>query len=126
MVAQVGSTVSLAIDKGDGSSISPITGIPWFPGLTVLQSMIIAQAMRPDTFSFTINYHSKYGAFVERIDDDAEGNGNFWMLTIDDKPSAVGVSEAILMEDPTGATTCVKWTLEAPSTDHASPRMANG
>ncbi len=123
MSGQVGSTVSLAIDKGDGSTVPAISGIPWFPGLTVLQAMIIAQAMQPDIFNFTITYHSKYGAFVQAIDDAAEGGGKFWMLKIDNKPSPVGVSEAIVIEQPTGATIAVQWTLEIPHPDHAQPRM---
>jgi Domain of unknown function (DUF4430) len=123
MSGQVGSTVSLTIDKGDGSTLVRISGIPWFPGLTVLQAMIIAQAMQPDTFNFTVTYHSKYGAFVEAIDDAREGGGKFWMLKIDNKPSAVGVSEAIVIEQPTGATVDVEWTLEIPHSDHAQPRM---
>jgi hypothetical protein len=86
MSNQTGSTVNLTIDKGDGSTVPAIPGIPWFPVLTVLQAMIIAQATRPDSFNFTVTYHSKFSAFVEAIGDATEGNGKFWMLKIDNSP----------------------------------------
>ncbi|MGI9074585.1 MAG: hypothetical protein ACR2JB_25445 [Bryobacteraceae bacterium] len=61
-------TVSITIQTSNGSTPKQVMNIPWFPGITVLQSMIIGQAMNPGTFSFRVLYHSFYGAFVDMID----------------------------------------------------------
>jgi hypothetical protein len=123
-----GSTVSIQIDKGDGNPAGSFDNIPWYPGLTILQAMIIAQAMYPSAFNFKINFHSEYGAFVESIDDTAENAGKYWMLALDGKEEGFGPSEAIIVESPTGAKSTVLWTLKVPSAPvksvHTAARIA--
>jgi len=123
MSGQLGSTVTLTVDKGDGTTTPPIPGIPWFPGITVLQAMIIAQAMRPGAFNFLVNYHSIYGAFVESIDDAPEHDGMYWMLKIGTDISNYGPSEAIVIENPVGATIEIAWTLQIPPPEHGSAQL---
>src|SRR5476651_2334661 len=112
MTAPTGSTVSVRIDNGGGQPPAAFDNIPWFPGLTILQAMIVGQAMYPGAFSFRVNYHSAYGAYFESIDDGAEGNGRFWFVRLDDKPEDYGASEAIIIENPTGANSVINWTLQ--------------
>jgi hypothetical protein len=109
-----GSTVKILIDKGDGSAPAEFPSVAWYPGLTIIQAMIVAQAMYPDSFNFRVNYHSVYGAFVESIDDASEGNGKYWMLSLGPDKEDVGPSEAIIIENPVGSVATVSWVLQVP------------
>ena len=99
-----GSTVKVRIDKGDGKTPAEFPNVPWYPGLTVLQAMIMAQAMYSASFNFRVNYHSVYGAFVESIDDASEGNGKYWMVSLGPKHEDVG--------NPAGDVATVSWVLQ--------------
>src|SRR5271168_4273426 len=94
-------TISISIKADPGSPAKQFTGIPWFPGITVLQAMIIGEAMNPPVptdpqakaFSFRALYHSFYGAFIDEIDDVADAGVNYWMVYVNNAKSVIGVSE---------------------------------
>jgi len=118
-----GSTVAITV-FAPGNQLSPVTGIPWYPGITVLNAMIIGQAMMgPAAFNFRLVYHSAFGAFVDMIDDRVEGNGNFWMLTIDGVQANFGAAEQIIAEPSEGATSTVEWSLGPPPSEPASAQL---
>jgi len=112
MPTKTGSTIAISIDKGDGTPVLSFSEIPWFPGVTALQAMIVAQAMYPDSFSFKINYHSRFGAFVESIDDVAQAGEKIWLLKVAGKTSSFGASEAIVIEEPTGMNVDIEWLFQ--------------
>lgn len=116
-------TVSISIDPGDGSAPKQVTGVPWYPGITVLQAMTIGQAMNPGSLSFRLLYHSFFGAFVDMIDDVADAGDNYWLFSISNQPSSVGVSEAIIAEDASGQNIDVEW-LYGPAEQHVSKHQA--
>ncbi|HEX3651880.1 MAG TPA: hypothetical protein VHU18_03555 [Rhizomicrobium sp.] len=116
--------MTLAIDKGSGHPPTEFQNVPWYPGLTVLQSMIVAQAMYPNAFNFRVNFHSQYGAFVESIDDVAEGGGKYWLLSIGDVSESYGASEAIIIENPIGSVSVVHWTFQVPGHAITSKKTA--
>lgn len=99
-----------------------IEDIPWFPGITVLEAMIIGEAMSPKRFSFRAVYASFYGAFIDQIDNLADQGGKYWMLYINAKSSNLGASEAIVLEDPFTPTIKVEWKYELLPTNQASQK----
>jgi hypothetical protein len=117
-------TISISIDLGDGSAPKRVTGIPWFPGITVLQAMVLGQAMNPGSFSFRIVYHSFFGAFVDMIDDTPDQGGEFWLFSIENQSSSVGVSEAIILEDQSGEDIEVEWLFTVPDQHPAKRQIA--
>ena len=56
--------------------------IPWFPGITVLQAMIIGQEIYERQFSFRAVYSSFFGAFIDMIDGTEDKDSNFWLFSI--------------------------------------------
>jgi hypothetical protein len=88
--------------------------VPWFAGMTVLQAMVIGEAMYEKSFSFRVVYRSIFGAFIDSIDDveDDPGSQRFWMLFVNGQESSVGVSEAIISEDETITTAVIEWRYE--------------
>jgi hypothetical protein len=67
--ATLANTVSIAVfEDAAQPPTKTFTGIPWFPGMTILQAMILAQAMNVGGFEFQVEYNSIYGAFVNKID----------------------------------------------------------
>ena len=117
-------TISISVDPGDGTAPKQFTGIPWFPGITVLQAMVIGQSMNPGTFSFRVLYHSFFGAFVDAIDDVADEDGKFWLFSVEDQPSSLGVSEAVILEDQSGENIDVEWLFTVPD-DHPAKHQAS-
>jgi hypothetical protein len=117
MSQSVGSTVKIVV-SAPGKQTPALDGIPWFPGLTVLQAMVIGQAMAgPTGFSFRTVYHSQFGAYVDEIDDALEGGGDYWLLRLADPNGPLtdfGPAEQILAEPVQGSTLAVYWTLDAP------------
>jgi hypothetical protein len=59
-------------------------------------------------------YHSFFGAFVDLIDDVADASPKFWMFSVSNNPSPVGVSEAIVLEDKQGENIEIEWRFEVP------------
>jgi hypothetical protein len=117
-----GSTAAIEIFSA-GKEHPSLTGIPWFPGLTVLQAMVIGQAMYGETaFCFRLVYHSEYGAFVDMIDDVPQGGGDFWFLRVDAQDAAFGPAEQILAQPPQGAVCTISWSLE-PAPANATGRF---
>jgi hypothetical protein len=107
-------TISLSIKSDSSSPPKVVSNIPWFPGVTVLQAMVIAQAM-DQTFSFRAVYHSFYGAFVDDIDDKIDAAPNFWMFSLNHAQSLLGVSEAIVPEDVSGVNVEIEWVFGPPA-----------
>lgn len=95
-----------------------VPGIPWFPGITVLQAMSIADSIIDTSFTFRVVYASFYGAFVDMIDGVPDANGNYWILYIDGVQASTGVSEAIIVENTPGANVDIEWKFENPGAVH--------
>src|SRR5579871_2486915 len=51
-------TISILISQEASQPPKRVIGVPWYPGITVLQAMVIAQSMHPGSFSFRVLYHS--------------------------------------------------------------------
>ena len=98
MAANPRSTVSLTI-LSPGKPTVQVQGIPWFPGMRVLDAMVIGQAM-DQRFSFQVLYHFEHGAFVNMIDDRPDHGDSYWMVKVGGTDSRLGVSEAILQDAP--------------------------
>ena len=107
-------TISILISQDQAQPLKQITGIPWYPGITVLQAMVIGQSMNPGSFSFRVVYHSFYGAFVDMIDDIADAAPKYWMVSVSNNPSPVGVSEAVVLEDNQGENVEIEWKFRIP------------
>jgi hypothetical protein len=92
---------------------NPLTlpDVPWYAGITVLQAMIIGEAMHPTNFSFRVLYRSIYGAQIDSIDclSDGDKPNHYWLLYVNGQESQVGASEAILLEDLTNQMALVEW-----------------
>ena len=115
-------TVSIAIYENLQKPPSKtFAGIPWFPGMTVLEAMVIGQAMNPGNFEFQVEYNSAYGAFVNKIDGTADAL--FWMVQLDGVDSAVGVSEAIIIESPGGQNVEIEWQYRDANSHAVTPQV---
>ena len=110
----VANTISILISQDPTQPPKQVGGISWYPGITVLQPMVIGQSMNPGSFSFRVLYHSFFGAFVDMIDDVADASPKFWMFSVSNNPSPVGVSEAIVLEDKQGENIEIEWRFEVP------------
>lgn len=103
-------TVSIAIYEDIHQPPSKtFTGVPWFPGMTILEAMVIGQAMNSASFEFQVEYNSAYGAFVNKVDGTVDAGSLFWMVQVDGVDSQVGVSEAIIIEAPGGQNVEIEW-----------------
>lgn len=89
-------TISLAVMPTPGSPSHFFGSVPWYPGITVLDALILADAMIEDTFTFTILYGSGYGAFVQQFDQSPPPSGAYWMLYVNNILADHGVSETML------------------------------
>ena len=112
-------TVSLSVQADPSSQPKKFVDIPWYPGITVLQAMIIAQSMNPGAFSFRALYHSFYGAFVDEIDDVPDADPKYWLFSVNNASSPVGVSEAIVLESAAGVNAEIEWVFGAPTSSAA-------
>jgi hypothetical protein len=89
--------------------------VPWFAGITVLQAMVIGEAMyHQANLEFRVKYRSVYGAYVDSIDGLADGDkpNHSWMLYIDGKASSYGASESLLFEDDSTTSVLIEWKYE--------------
>ena len=118
-------TISIKVQPDPAASPTfAVDDIPWFAGITVLQAMIIADAMTDATFSFRAVYASSYGAFIDKINGLEDQGGKYWMLFIDQKEADVGVSEALLLEQA-GQNVEVEWKyLPVPSSTPAGSQVS--
>jgi hypothetical protein len=92
-----------------------IEDVPWFAGITVLQAMVIGEAMyHQANLEFRVKYRSVYGAYVDSIDGLADGDkpNHSWMLYIDGKASSYGASESLLFEDDSTTSVLIEWKYE--------------
>lgn len=93
-------TVSLAIYPRTGQPPSrEFNAIPWFPGMRVLDALVLADAMLADDFVFRTIYGSAFGVFIDQIDGVADTATEFWILYIDNVLAERGVSETMLLND---------------------------
>jgi hypothetical protein len=107
-------TISILISQDPSQQPKQVVGIPWYPGITVLHAMVIGQSMNPGSFSFRVLYHSFFGAFVDMIDDVVDASPKFWMFSVSNNASPVGVSEAIVLEDKQGENIEIEWKFGVP------------
>jgi hypothetical protein len=135
-------TVTVIIGEADGAPSRWVENIPWYAGMTVLQAMIMADAITEPSghpgasdyqpqcdFSFRVTYSSMFGAFVDQIGGKSAQGGKYWALYYylkgeAPKPSQYGVSEALLLEDAAGQTMFVEWRFEAPRANHPGAGLA--
>jgi hypothetical protein len=113
-------TISILISHEASETPKRVTGIPWYPGITVLQAMVIAQSMHPGSFSFRVLYHSIYGAFVDMIDGITDEDPKYWTVSVSNNPLPVGVSEAIVLEDRQGENVEIEWRFGIPDAADAA------
>lgn len=109
-------TVSILIESRDTDRPQirlRFDAIPWFPGMTVLQAMILAQAMYP-SFTFRAVYDSFFGAFIDRIESIEDEGRYHWILFVGGKPSCLGASEALVNETEPGTNIEVEWKYVIP------------
>jgi hypothetical protein len=95
-----------------------IEDVSWFAGITVLEAMVIGEAMyHQANFEFRVKYRSVYGAYVDSIDGLADGDkpNHSWMLYIDGKASSYGASESLLFEDDSTTSVLIEWKYEGMS-----------
>ena len=116
----VRNTISILIARDASEPPTRVTGIPWYPGITVLKAMVIAQSMHPGSFSFRVLYHSSYGAFVDMVDGVADSDPKYWTVAVSNNPLPVGVSEAIVLEDRQGENVEIEWRFGIPDADDAA------
>lgn len=115
----VRNTISILISQ-ESSELKRVTDVPWYPGITVLQAMVIAQSMDPGSFSFRVLYHSFYGAFVDMIDGVTDADPKYWTVSVSNNPLPVGVSEAIVLEERQGENVEIEWRFGVPEADDAA------
>lgn len=103
--------IKIYADPTNTNPTQVLPDVPWYAGITVLQAMIIGEALNPTNFSFRVEYRSIYGAQIDSIDGttDAATPNCYWLLWINGTESSVGASEAILLEDLTNQTAVVEW-----------------
>jgi uncharacterized protein DUF4430 len=109
-------------------ALPPLTlpDVPWFAGITVLEAMVIGEAMHASNFVFRVEYRSIYGAQVDSIDGISDGDkpDHYWMFAVDGVTSQVGASEAILLEDEIKQSVQVEWRYtDFSNAPAAAPRM---
>ncbi len=89
-----------------------IKNIPWYPGMSALDAMIVGDAMFTDTFTFRLVYRSFFGAWVDSIDGVSNTQDDFWMLYVDGVQSQKGISETILFGSQSGGEIDLEWRYE--------------
>jgi hypothetical protein len=118
--------VQIYAHPNSGSPTLTLPDVPWFAGITVLQAMIIGEAIHSANFSFRVLYRSIYGAQIDSIDGLSDGDkpDHYWLLYVNGQESQVGASEAILMEDLTNQIAVVDWRYVDVSGDqNAAPKL---
>jgi hypothetical protein len=123
--AKTGNTVSIAVYQ-DASlpATKTFTNIPWFPGMTILQAMVLAQAMYVGSFEFQVEYNSMYGAFVNQIDSTADKGTFYWLVQQNHVVARVGVSEAIIFEGHPGQNVEIEWIYTDTSDSAGNPQVS--
>ena len=118
-------TVSIAMYEDSAQPrAKTFQGIPWFPGMTTLHAMIIAQAMNVGSFEFQVEFNSLYSAFVNKINT-IEDRGNFyWLVQQNHVPARLGVSEAIIIEDQAAQNVEVEWIYSDTTQPADNPQLA--
>lgn len=103
--------INIYADTAKPDPTLSLPDVPWYAGITVLQAMIIGEALHPSNFSFRVIYRSIYGAFIDSIDGlaDEDQPNHYWMMYVDGEETQVGASEAILLEDETRTHVVVEW-----------------
>jgi hypothetical protein len=103
-------TVSIAVfvDPNKPATLN-VKRIPWFPGMTVLQAMIIADAMTDSAFSFRAVYASFYGAFIDKIIGTEDAGSSYWMLYVEGQSANVGASTQLIIENTKPTNVEIEW-----------------
>lgn len=112
-------TVSITVYPNPGQPPSnQVKNIPWFPGITVLEAMSIADSMDISDLRFRAVFASPYGAFIDSINDLADAGDSYWLLYINGTLSTLGASESILLEDDQISNIDIEWRYESVGHDH--------
>jgi hypothetical protein len=106
--------IKIYADPSNPNPTRTLPDVPWYAGITALQSMIIGEAMTPTNFGFRVEYRSIYGAQLDSIDNVTDGSmpNCYWLLWINGQESTVGASEAILFEDLSNQSALVEWRFQ--------------
>jgi hypothetical protein len=108
--AMTGNTVSIVVfEDASQPPTKSLPNIPWFPSMTILEAMVLGQAMYVGSLEFQVQYNSRYGAFVNQIDSTPDKGNFFWLVQQNHVLAKVGVSEAIIFEDHAGQNVEVEW-----------------
>jgi hypothetical protein len=116
-------SISVFVDPSKPATLV-VSGIPWYPGITVLQAMVLADAMTEPAFSFRAVYASFYGAFIDQIIGTADADIHYWMLSVDADSAQVGTSTQLIVEDPKPTNVDVEWKYTAATTPGTQPQVA--
>lgn len=84
------------LSDSSGTPSRTIENIPWYPGITILDAMLIADGMFADTFTFTLTYTSEYGAWLNAVDGKSNSNSEFWLFVVNGKQADEGVSSFVI------------------------------
>jgi len=105
--------IQIYADPNNPNPTLTLPDVPWSPGLTVLQAMIIGISMHPADLSFRVLYRSSpiCGAAIDSINGLSNNDkaNHYWFLYMNGQETAVGASEAILLWDPSRQTALVEW-----------------
>lgn len=105
--------IQIYADPNNSNPTLTLPDIPWFPGLTVLQAMIIGISMHSADLSFGILYRSSpiCGAAIDSINGVSNGDraNHYWSLYMNGQETVVGAGETILLWDVSRQTALVEW-----------------
>jgi len=95
-----------------------LINIPWEPGTTVLDAMVLADAMSPFTFTFRVLFASASGAFVDMIDGVEEHDSFYWLLYVNGQFSDLGASTILVPGGPGAPNAAIEWKFENVTEGH--------
>ncbi|WP_420393242.1 hypothetical protein [Acuticoccus sp.] len=109
-------SVSLSIvPDPNASPTRHFAALAWYPGIRVLDLLVLADASLTDSFTFRAIYGSQYGVFIDQFDGIADAPDRFWLLYIDGQLAERGVSESLIIRDGSH----VEFRFEVPPKEHS-------
>lgn len=106
-------SITLQINPGSGGTPRTIPNVPWYPGISALDVMIVADAMFDDTFTFRLVYKSLFGAWVDLIDDIEDTDSVFWIMYVNGASATQGVSSEIIPMPADNSPAILEWRFES-------------
>eukprot|EP00026_Physarum_polycephalum_P021270 Phypoly_transcript_24414.p1 GENE.Phypoly_transcript_24414~~Phypoly_transcript_24414.p1 ORF type:complete len:123 (+),score=9.72 Phypoly_transcript_24414:96-464(+) len=83
---------TIEVNKPTGNPVS--CNAPWYPGVTLLYSMIQCVTYTNANLTFSITFNSaQYGGFITTLCGTASTSSLFWLFSVNGKEAEVGVEE---------------------------------